>query len=313
MCSEHVIEVNNIQKAFGTKKVVCSVSLAVSKGEIFALLGPNGAGKTTLLKMMTTLLRPDSGTITLNGFNTLTQSRQVRQQFSVTNQTAAIDQDLSARENLRLFGRLNGLSAKASRTRANELLTDFDLNRSADQTLATFSGGMRRWLDLAVSLVGKPRILFLDEPTTGLDPRTRTQMWHAIQKLVADGSTVFLTTQYLEEADQYADRIALIDHGQLIASGTPSELKAQVGGQQLQLTVANQQQVTQAQTICETVLQQPVRVADQTIIGPLVHDDMADITAILNQCQLAGITISDLQLTAPSLDDVFLKMTVGKN
>ncbi|WP_413526221.1 ATP-binding cassette domain-containing protein [Latilactobacillus curvatus] len=290
MCSEHVIEVNNIQKAFATKKVVLSVSLAVSKGEIFALLGPNVAGKTTLLKMMTTLLRPDSGTITLNGFDTI-----------------------SARENLRLFGRLNGLSAKASRTRANELLTDFDLNQSADQTLATFSGGMRRRLDLAVSLVGKPRILFLDEPTTGLDPRTRTQMWHAIQKLVADGSTVFLTTQYLEEVDQYADQIALIDHGQLIASGTPSELKAQVGGQQLQLTIANQQQVTQAQTICETVLQQPVRVTDQTIIGPLVHDDMADITAILNQCQLAGITISDLQLTAPSLDDVFLKMTVGKN
>nr|WP_101495061.1 ATP-binding cassette domain-containing protein [Latilactobacillus curvatus] len=245
MCSEHVIEVNNIQKAFATKKVVLSVSLAVSKGEIFALLGPNVAGKTTLLKMMTTLLRPDSGTITLNGFDTITQSRQVRQQFSVTNQTAAIDQDLSARENLRLFGRLNGLSAKASRTRANELLTDFDLNQSADQTLATFSGGMRRRLDLAVSLVGKPRILFLDEPTTGLDPRTRTQMWHAIQKLVADGSTVFLTTQYLEEVDQYADQIALIDHGQLIASGTPSELKAQVGGQQLQLTIANQQQVTQ--------------------------------------------------------------------
>ena len=311
MCSEHVIEVNNIQKAFGTKKVVRSVSLAVSKGEIFALLGPNGAGKTTLLKMMTTLLRPDSGTITLNGFDTITQSRQVRQQFSVTNQTAAIDQDLSARENLRLFGRLNGLSAKASRTRANELLTDFDLDQSADQTLATFSGGMRRRLDLAVSLVGKPRILFLDEPTTGLDPRTRTQMWHVIQKLVADGSTVFLTTQYLEEADQYADRIALIDHGQLIASGTPSELKAQVGGQQL--TVANQQQVAQVQTICETVLQQPVRVTDQTIIVPLVHDDMCVITAILNQCQLAGITISDLQLTAPSLDDVFLKMTVGKN
>ena len=296
MCSEHVIEVNNIQKAFGTKKVVRSVSLAVSKGEIFALLGPNGAGKTTLLKIMTTLLRPDNGTITLNGFDTITQSRQVRQQFSVTNQTAAIDQDLSARENLRLFGRLNGLSAKASRTRANELLTDFDLDQSADQTLATFSGGMRRRLDLAVSLVGKPRILFLDEPTTGLDPRTRTQMWHAIQKLVADGSTIFLTTQYLEEADQYADRIALIDHGQLIASGTPSELKAQVGGQQL--TVANQQQVAQVQTICETVLQQPVRVTDQIIIGPLVHDDMGVITAILNQCQLAGITISDLQLTA---------------
>lgn len=183
------------------------------------------------------------------------------------------------------------------------------MDQSADQTLATFSGGMRRRLDLAVSLVGKPRILFLDEPTTDLDPRAQTQMWHAIQKLVAVGSTIFLTTQYLEEAD----RIALIDHGQLIASGTPSELKAQVGGQQLQLTVANQQQVTQAQTICETVLQQPVRVTDQTIIGPLVHDDMGVITAILNQCQLAGITISDLQLTAPSLDDVFLKMTVGKN
>ncbi|MSD83118.1 ATP-binding cassette domain-containing protein [Lactobacillus curvatus] len=313
MGSDNVIVVQAIQKEFGTKKVVRAVSLTVHKGEIFALLGPNGAGKTTLLKMMTTLLRPDAGSITLNGFNTVTQSRQARHQFSVTNQAAAIDQDLSARENLRLFGRLNGLSAKASRIRADELLTDFDLSQSADQTLATFSGGMRRRLDLAVSLVGRPQILFLDEPTTGLDPRTRTQMWHAIQKLVNSGSTVFLTTQYLEEADQYANRIALIDHGALIASGTPNDLKKQVGGQQLQITIANPQQVVQAQKICAAVLEQTVQLNGQTIVGPLKGIDGPPVTELLTRLQLAGISISKLQLAPPSLDDVFLKMTVGKN
>ena len=263
--------------------------------------------------MMTTLLRPDEGQITLNGFNTLSQSRQARQQFSVTNQTAAIDQDLSARDNLRLFGRLNGLSSQASQIRADELLTAFDLTQSANQALATFSGGMRRRLDLAVSLVGRPKILFLDEPTTGLDPRTRIQMWQVIQALVAQGSTVFLTTQYLEEADQFADHIALIDHGQLIASGTPNELKQKLGGLQLSLTVTELAQLSQAHAIVQDVLKQPISVSEQTLVSPLGGDALPAIIVILNQLQIAKITVSHLKLETPSLDDVFLKMTVGKN
>lgn len=313
MREDNVIEVRNVQKKFGQKKVVQDISFNVKKGEIFGLLGPNGAGKTTLLKMMTTLLRPDEGQITLNGFNTLSQSRQARQQFSVTNQTAAIDQDLSARDNLRLFGRLNGLSSQASRIRADELLTAFDLTQSANQALATFSGGMRRRLDLAVSLVGRPKILFLDEPTTGLDPRTRIQMWQAIQALVAQGSTVFLTTQYLEEADQFADHIALINHGQLIASGTPNELKQKLGGLQLSLTVTELAQLSQAHAIVQDVLKQPISVSEQTLVSPLGGDALPAIIVILNQLQIAKITVSHLKLETPSLDDVFLKMTVGKN
>ncbi|MEJ1314415.1 ATP-binding cassette domain-containing protein [Latilactobacillus sakei] len=313
MREDNVIEVRNVQKKFGQKKVVQDISFNVKKGEIFGLLGPNGAGKTTLLKMMTTLLRPDEGQITLNGFNTLSQSRQARQQFSVTNQTAAIDQDLSARDNLRLFGRLNGLSSQASRIRADELLTAFDLTQSANQALATFSGGMRRRLDLAVSLVGRPKILFLDEPTTGLDPRTRIQMWQAIQALVAQGSTVFLTIQYLEEADQFADHIALIDHGQLIASGTPNELKQKLGGLQLSLTVTELAQLSQAHAIVQDVLKQPISVSEQTLVSPLGGDALPAIIVILNQLQIAKITVSHLKLETPSLDDVFLKMTVGKN
>lgn len=313
MREDNVIEVRNVQKKFGQKKVVQVISFNVKKGEIFGLLGPNGAGKTTLLKMMTTLLRPDEGQITLNGFNTLSQSRQARQQFSVTNQTAAIDQDLSARDNLRLFGRLNGLSSQASRIRADELLTAFDLTQSANQALATFSGGMRRRLDLAVSLVGRPKILFLDEPTTGLDPRTRIQMWQAIQALVAQGSTVFLTTQYLEKADQFADHIALIDHGQLIASGTPNELKQKLGGLQLSLTVTELAQLSQAHAIVQDVLKQPISVSEQTLVSPLGGDALPAIIVILNQLQIAKITVSHLKLETPSLDDVFLKMTVGKN
>lgn len=264
MSQNDVINVMNIQKKFGNNIAVQDVSFSIKKGEIFGLLGPNGAGKTTILRMMTTLLRQDAGTIVLNGFDTLTQSRLVRQQFSMTGQTAAIDQDLSARENLLIFGKLNGLTTDNARKRAEELLTDFDLIRSADQTLATFSGGMRRRLDLAVSLIGKPAILFLDEPTTGLDPQTRTQMWQAIQKLVRGGSTVLLTTQYLEEADHLANRIALIDHGKMIAMGTPSELKQQIGGLQLRIEVTNFQRVEQAQKIVEDTLESPV-VKDRTL------------------------------------------------
>lgn len=313
MRSYEAIEVRNVQKRFAKKKAVNDVSFTIKKGEIFGLLGPNGAGKTTLLKMLTTLLHQDEGEIFLNGFYTMTQSRLARQQFSVTGQVTAIDQDLSARENLLIFGKLTGLTRNAASSRASELLTDFDLTNSADQALATFSGGMRRRLDLAISLIGNPNILFLDEPTTGLDPRTRTQMWHAIQKLVASGSTVLLTTQYLEEADHLANRIALIDHGKMIAIGTPSELKQQVGGMQLRLEVSDLQMVAQTRSIVQGILERPVSVTDRTLTVLLGNNDMQLVTPILNQLQDARILISNLKIGAPSLDDVFLKMTIGKN
>lgn len=312
MSQNDVINVMNIQKKFGNNIAVQDVSFSIKKGEIFGLLGPNGAGKTTILRMMTTLLRQDAGTIVLNGFDTLTQSRLVRQQFSMTGQTAAIDQDLSARENLLIFGKLNGLTTDNARKRAEELLTDFDLIRSADQTLATFSGGMRRRLDLAVSLIGKPAILFLDEPTTGLDPRTRTQMWQAIQKLVRGGSTVLLTTQYLEEADHLANRIALIDHGKMIAMGTPSELKQQIGGSQLRIEVTNFQRVEQAQKIVEDTLESPV-VKDRTLTVQLDNQKIQGVSHVLSQLQDADMPLSYFSIETPSLDDVFMRMTVGKN
>lgn len=299
----------NLQK----KTAVQDISFTVKKGEIFGLLGPNGAGKTTLLKMVTTLLHQDTGEILLNGFNTVTERRMASQKFSVTGQTTAIDQDLSARENLLIFARLNGLSRRVAQIRAAELLTDFDLINSADQALVTFSGGMRRRLDLAVSLIGSPSILFLDEPTTGLDPRTRIQMWQAIQKLVANGSTVLLTTQYLEEADQLADRIALIDHGEMIVTGTPKELKQKVGGTKLQFEVLDLQRLSQARNIMENIVKQHVSVDDQTLIVIFESNGMQLVTSILNQLQDSGILITNLRIVPPSLDDVFLKMTVGKN
>ncbi|MFT8883722.1 MAG: ATP-binding cassette domain-containing protein [Liquorilactobacillus hordei] len=313
MYDENAIEVRNVQKKFAEKTAVLDISFTVKKGEIFGLLGPNGAGKTTLLKMVTTLLHQDTGEILLNGFNTVTERRMARQQFSVTGQTTAIDQDLSARENLLIFARLNGLSRRVAQIRAAELLTDFDLINSADQALVTFSGGMRRRLDLAVSLIGSPSILFLDEPTTGLDPRTRIQMWQAIQKLVANGSTVLLTTQYLEEADQLADRIALIDHGEMIVTGTPKELKQKVGGTKLQFEVLDLQRLSQARNIMENIVKQHVSVDDQTLIVIFESNRMQLVTSILNQLQDSGILITNLRIVPPSLDDVFLKMTVGKN
>lgn len=311
---QHIIEVQQVQKRFGDELAVADVSFNVQAGEIFGLLGPNGAGKTTLLKMMTTLLRQDSGTIRLNGYDTLTQARAVRQQFGLTGQTATIDQDLSARENLIIFGRLNGLTRNAAKARADELLRDFSLEHSAQRPLSIFSGAMRRRLDLAVSLISRPKILFLDEPTTGLDPRTRSEMWTAIRQLVRQGSTVVLTTQYLEEADQLADRIALLDHGRLKALGPVADLKQQVGGLKLQLALAQTQATQPAQRIMTQLTTQPVQVSDRTVSVQLAADDATRVTAqILERLQQAQIEIDRFALEPPSLDDVFLTMTVGKN
>lgn len=313
MENEVAISVKNISKKFGQHVAVNDISFDVKKGEIFGLLGPNGAGKSTLINMMTTLMQPDQGEIMINGLNTISQSRQVRSQFSVTGQSATIDKELSARENLFLFGRLNGLNHDSAHQRTEELLVDFDLVQSADHSVSTFSGGMLRRLDLAISLIGNPSILFLDEPTTGLDPRTRTQMWVAIQRLVKNGTTVLLTTQYLEEADQLADRIALIDHGRLIAEDKPSELKKLVGGLQLKVTVEQNESVIPTQSIIEKVLGKTVNVENRNLTVILDNNAFNKVSEILDKILASKIMLSSFKIEAPSLDEVFLSMTVGKN
>lgn len=305
------IAIQTLSKKFGQQTAVDRVSFSVEVGEIFALLGPNGAGKTTILRMLTTLLKPTSGTIQVLGHNLQSESQAVRSLFGLAGQYASVDEDLTARENLQTFSLLNGLSFREARLRTQELLEEFSLINSADKPLATFSGGMQRRLDLSISLIARPKIIFLDEPTTGLDPRTREQMWKTIRQLVQAGTTVILTTQYLEEADQLADHIALIDHGKLVALGTPQALKEKIASKKLNLTFQNELQATQAvQAIAEAtngIVQQTDNMVNVSF------NEVDDITKILTNLQVAKLSANDIQIKQPSLDDVFFAMTVGKN
>lgn len=305
------IAIQTLSKKFGQQTAVDRVSFNVEVGEVFALLGPNGAGKTTILRMLTTLLKPTSGTIQVLGHNLQSESQAVRSLFGLAGQYASVDEDLTARENLQTFSLLNGLSFREARLRTQELLEEFSLINSADKPLATFSGGMRRRLDLSISLIARPKIIFLDEPTTGLDPRTREQMWKTIRQLVQAGTTVILTTQYLEEADQLADHIALIDHGKLVALGTPQALKEKIASKKLNLTFQNELQATQAvQAIAEAtngIVQQTDNMVNVSF------NEVDDITKILTNLQVTKLSANDIQIKQPSLDDVFFAMTVGKN
>lgn len=305
------IAIQTLSKKFGQQTAVDRVSFNVEVGEVFALLGPNGAGKTTILRMLTTLLKPTSGTIQVLGHNLQSESQAVRSLFGLAGQYASVDEDLTARENLQTFSLLNGLTFREARLRTQELLEEFSLINSADKPLATFSGGMRRRLDLSISLIARPKIIFLDEPTTGLDPRTREQMWKTIRQLVQAGTTVILTTQYLEEADQLADHIALIDHGKLVALGTPQALKEKIASKKLNLTFQNELQATQAvQAIAEAtngIVQQTDNMVNVSF------NEIDDITKILTNLQVAKLSANDIQIKQPSLDDVFFAMTVGKN
>lgn len=311
MTEEYAVEINGLTKTFGQQTAVDQVSFNIKRGEVFGLLGPNGAGKTTTLRMMTTLLQPTSGDIKIFGHDVKTESQTVRSLFGLTGQYASVDEDISARENLMIFSRLNGLSRQEAKARTAELLEEFSLVNSADKAISNFSGGMRRRLDLAVSLITRPALIFLDEPTTGLDPRTRTQMWDTIRQLVAAGSTIVLTTQYLEEADELADRIAVIDHGKLVSIGTPAELKAQVGGAKLRVEVADDAQAEHARGVMADTLPATPQVNRNVV--EVAIDDINTVAGVLQAITAAGVTMTNMSVEQPSMDDVFFALTVGKN
>lgn len=304
----NAIEVKGLIKRFGDNTAVDGIDLTVPSGVIYGVLGPNGAGKTTTINMLATLMRPDEGTAKIFGHDVVKESQIVRQLIGVTGQYASVDEKLSAIENLVIFGRLLGLSRAEAKAKANELLEEFGLSEAAKRPLEKFSGGMRRRLDLAASLIAQPPLIFLDEPTTGLDPRTRNQMWETIRRLVKNGSTILLTTQYLEEADQLADRIAVIDKGHVVAEGTPAELKRSVGAATLQLHVNNRAKVPEAMKIVKKVLKVTVQNPEPKMItAPMKNADA--ITDLLVTLKSAGIKLDELSVQKPSLDEVFFALT----
>ncbi|MGU3437830.1 ATP-binding cassette domain-containing protein [Actinomycetes bacterium M1A6_2h] len=303
------IEAVGLVKNFGTQRAVDGVSLTVPMGAVYGVLGPNGAGKTTTVRMLATLLRPDAGSARIFGHDVVREPTAVRSLVGVTGQYASVDEDLTATENLVVFARLLGLTRTAARIKAGELLEEFGLTEAARKPLKNFSGGMRRRLDLAASLIAAPPLLFLDEPTTGLDPRTRAQMWDTIRNLVAQGSTVLLTTQYLDEADQLADRIAVIDHGRVIADGTADELKASVGTSSLNLAIADSDRIDEARTLVIGVLGVDVVVAPDRarLTAPLTSPSVT--TDVLIRLRENGIEVDEITVSKPSLDEVFLTIT----
>ncbi len=309
--SAPAVHVEGVTKRFGETTALAGVDLDVAEGAVFGLLGPNGAGKTTLVRVLATLLAPDTGRAEVFGLDVVHEAAAVRQLLGLTGQFAAVDEILSGRENLQMFGRLFDLSREDARRRAAELLERFELADAADRPARTYSGGMRRRLDLASSLLTRPRILFLDEPTTGLDPRSRNEIWSIVRELVRDGTTIMLTTQYLEEADQLADRIAVIDHGRVIAEGTGNELKDRVGGQILEVELTSAARRDEAQAVLAAVGcgdPEPGDRLDQLTL-PAPRDGLELVEDAASALRRAGIGVSDLGLRRPTLDDVFLQLT----
>ncbi|HEU4355313.1 MAG TPA: ATP-binding cassette domain-containing protein [Actinomycetota bacterium] len=303
------IEAEGLVKTFGKVRALDGIDMVAREGTVFGLLGPNGAGKTTAIRVLSTLLRPEKGRATVGGYDVIHHPERVRRLIGLTGQYAAVDELLSGKENLFMIGRLLGLRASDARARAAQLLEDFDLTEAAAKVVKQYSGGMRRRLDLAASLVGRPRFLYLDEPTTGLDPRSRLELWVMIRRLVAEGTTVLLTTQYLEEADRLADEIVVIDHGRVIAAGTPQQLKMRVGGQVLQARPADPGDVPATELVLAAFAKD----------GELPHNDGHTVTVSITDRSALGqavrrlddedIAIDDLSLRRPSLDEVFLAVT----
>lgn len=305
-----IVEVKQLTKRFGETAVLRGINLSAEKGTVLGVLGPNGAGKTTVINCLTTLLRPDGGTATIAGYDVVQQPEAVRSLIGLTGQFAAVDEVLTARENLVLFGRLLRLSGKAAKRRTDELLTQFDLTEAANRPVKTFSGGMRRRLDLAASIVVSPLVLFLDEPTTGLDPRSRQQLWAVVKDLKAQGITIILTTQYLEEADALADQIVVIDQGQVIAEGTVDELKDKVGGKFCELRLANLEDFAKVKALLADV--GDVITGEMGQAGPIAiaaPNGANTLTEIVVRLESAGISLADISLRRPSLDDVFFSLT----
>jgi ABC-2 type transport system ATP-binding protein len=286
------------------------LDLTVEEGSVLGLLGPNGAGKTTTVRILATLLQPDGGRATVAGFDVVQQAQQVRSSIGLSGQYAAVDENLTGRENLLLFGRLYGLSKEEARSRAGQLLEQFALADAADRIVKTYSGGMRRRLDLASALTGRPRLIFLDEPTTGLDPRSRIAMWDAIRERVREGTTILLTTQYLEEADELAHGIAVVDHGRIIARGTADELKAQIGGERIEVVVRERADIGTAVTLLSRDCEGECTVEEHTrrITVP-AHGGAQRLVQVVRDLDDAGIAIDDVGLRRPTLDDVFLTLT----
>ena len=307
--TDWAIEARGLVKVFGDNRAVDGVDLNVRTGTVYGVLGPNGAGKTTTVSMLATLLRADEGEAFIFGHDIRREQHIVRQLMGVTAQFASVDEALSAHENLMIFSRLLGLSRRDAKRKTEDLLEEFGLSKAAKRPLKKFSGGMRRRLDLAASLIAQPPLIFLDEPTTGLDPRTRTQMWDTIRRLVATGSTVLLTTQYLDEADQLADRIAVIDRGRVVAEGTSDDLKASVGDSSLHLRVENPEEIESARSIIASVLLADAVISPEGARLTAPMRDADTVTDLLIAFREHGIRLTEMSVQKPTLDEVFLTLT----
>jgi ABC-2 type transport system ATP-binding protein len=304
------IVAEGLRKRFGDKTALDGVDLTVAAGTVHGVLGPNGAGKTTAVRILTTLLRLDAGQARVAGFDVGTQPGRVREHIGLVGQHAAVDEALSGRQNLELFGRLYHLSAAAARGRATELLTQFDLADTGDKAVKQFSGGMKRRLDLAASLILRPRVLFLDEPTTGLDPRGRNEVWEAVRALVREGTTVLLTTQYLDEADQLASGISVIDHGRVIAAGSPAALKSRLGGDRLDVVLHDAAALPEAARVVARVAgTAPETDVDNRRVSAPVADPLAALGDAVHALREADLAVEDVSLRRPTLDEVFLHLT----
>ncbi|WP_067569801.1 ATP-binding cassette domain-containing protein [Nocardia acidivorans] len=309
MSTELAIETQSLGKTFGALTAVDTVDLRVTAGTVFGLLGPNGAGKTTIVRMLATLLRPDSGRATVFGHDVVREAIAVRSMIGLTGQYAAVDENLTAVENLRLFGQLLGLTRRAAARRADELLEQFELTTAARRRVGSFSGGMRRRLDLAATLITLPPLIFLDEPTTGLDPHTRERMWSVVRELVDRGATILLTTQYLEEADALADRIAVIDHGSVVAEGTAVELKSSLGEEMLRIDLVEAAQRPLADAAVERIVGSTPLHGDTPTTLTVPLRDMDSAADVITACRASGIRLRGFAVDRPDLNSVFLALT----
>lgn len=307
--NDTVISVKNLKKSYGDNEVLKGIDLSVKKGTMLALLGPNGAGKTTTVRIMSTLLKYDSGSVKIHGYDVLKEADKVRSVIGLTGQSAAVDELLTGRENLVMMGRLYRLTKDSANARADELLEEFDLVKASGRPAKTYSGGMRRRLDLAVSLIAAPPIIFLDEPTTGLDPRSRIAMWEIIRKLMANGTTILLTTQYLEEADQLADQIIVIDGGKVIAEGTAKELKSKVGKDRLEIVFKNTSALKSAKAALQSNADVVASDEKEKSLSMTINDTNTDVRRILDKLAKNKLSIESMGVHKPTLDDVFLSIT----